>query len=172
MTPDPRSDPRANVFLTATLYADGIYPVRIRNLSIHGVLIEGASLPCEGVAVRLRRGSLGLSGEIAWQRGKHCGVHFETPISVDEWVKGAGSAAQQGIDAAIAEIRNGGMDPRPLGAISSQAPRQLLEDAASDLSRICERISALPDMSIVLAEEIVRIDSTIHVIRTAARLVR
>src|SRR5262245_55763577 len=92
---DARTDPRANVFLTAILYAGAPYPVRIRNLSVHGALLEADSLPPEGATVRLQRGSLGALGEVAWQIGKHCGIRFNGRITLDEWVRRAGPKAQQ-----------------------------------------------------------------------------
>ena len=64
-------------------------PVRIRNLSETGALIEGASLPggrCPGPV----RGDLQVAATIAWSGGGRCGVRFDrpTPVRMD-WQAGA-----------------------------------------------------------------------------------
>ena len=53
---DVRREPRTNMFVMATIYADtGSAPVKVRNLSSTGALIEGEVLPPLGATVRLRR---------------------------------------------------------------------------------------------------------------------
>ena len=49
---DGRADPRMNLFLFATVEADGrSLAVRIRNLSVRGAMIESPGLPREGSAI-------------------------------------------------------------------------------------------------------------------------
>ena len=157
---DPRMDPRSNVFLIATCSAeDSTQPVKVRNLSVHGALLEGQGLPAEGATVSLRRGSLGVAGVVAWRDETHCGVRFNRPIDVEHWVRRIGSQGQQKVDAAIADLRGGlatydRINPRVVDDVITSASAQLLE--------ICERIAALPGMSIGLAEELVRIDAIAH----------
>ena len=82
---DPRADIRSNVFLSATLLAAGVtLPVRIRNISPTGVLLDGAGLPPQGSVIHLRRGSLSVGGEIAWQRDGQCGVRFDAGVVVND----------------------------------------------------------------------------------------
>ena len=70
--PDPahqRAEVRNNMFVVAVLYgAGGSVPVRVRNMSRGGALVESADTPGEGQHVRLSRGSLSVRGHIAWQR--------------------------------------------------------------------------------------------------------
>src|ERR1051325_1703403 len=82
---DPRSNVRANVFLAATLIAAGnSRPVRIRNISSQGALLDGPALPPEGSIVHLRRGSLSVDGEVAWQVEDQCGLRFGTDVMVSD----------------------------------------------------------------------------------------
>jgi len=161
---DTRSDPRSNVFLIATCSAeDSSEPVKVRNLSVHGALLEGKGLPAKNVAVSLRRGSLRVQGIVAWRDETHCGIRFDKPIEVEDWVKRIGSQGQQKVDATIADLRGGlatydRIIPRSSNDLVARASEQLLE--------ICERIAALPGMSIGLAEELVKLDAIAHSLKS------
>jgi hypothetical protein len=152
-----RSSPRSNVFLTAALAAEGASrPVRIRNLSINGALLEGHDFPEEGRKAQLRRGSLCVQGEIAWQNGKYCGLRFDHTILVQEWVKRAGSESQLRIDATIAQLRSGADShwlERPFDRVIS------VKSIGDELLQICDRIALLPNMSLELAEDLMKIEA-------------
>ena len=168
-----RDTPRSNVFLTAVLCTGPeSFPVRVRNLSIFGALLEGDSLPPENSAVLLKRGSLCAKGEVAWQSDRHCGVRLEGSIDVAEWVKRAGPAGQQRIDSAIADFRNRHPAAPGLALLASSSGVDTLGRMSSELLEVCERIAALPNMSIALAEEVLKIEATALAIKAAAKLVR
>jgi len=166
---DPRTDQRSHVFLMAVLRAGTTScPVRVRNISIHGALLEGNGLPSEKQIVALKRGSLSVSGQIAWIAGQHCGIRFSKPITVAEWVDRAGPVGQQRIDSAVAEFRRSSgpefateypMSTRGLGE---------LEELSARLLQTCERIAELPDMSVELAEELLKVEATAHALRDVA----
>lgn len=154
---DPRTDPRSNVFLIATCAAeDSSQPVKVRNLSIHGALLAGRDLPAKDAAISLRRGSLRVQGIVAWRDETHCGIRFDRPIEVEDWVKRIGSQGQQKVDATIADLR-GGLTPHD--RIIPQSANDLIDSASAQLLEICERIAALPGMSVGLAEELVKLDA-------------
>jgi hypothetical protein len=146
-TGDPRSDPRSNVFLLATIGAGPTSnPVKVRNLSVHGALLEGADLPT-GTTAFLRRGSLRVAGVIAWRDRTHCGIRFQS--------------------SAIAHIRGGAAGPgAPL--FSSRSKQELLASASAELLQISERIAAMPGMSIELAEELMKLDALAHSLKVAS----
>lgn len=170
---DPRSGPRSNVFLMAMLdVGSGTYPVRVRNLSLHGALLEGAQLPREGTAVRLMRGSLCAAGDVAWQSDRHCGIRFNRSVNVNEWVKRAGPIGQQRIDSLVAEYRDGGIRSSHLALLSDNDEWDILDHAGSDLLRTCERIVALPGLSIELAEELLKIEAAALKIKATIRSLR
>jgi hypothetical protein len=83
-----RLDSRSNIFVMAALYAARrpVSPVRIRNLSRMGALIEAADLPEPGTPMRLSRASLSASGTVIWANGGKAGLQFEAPIAIGEWL--------------------------------------------------------------------------------------
>lgn len=110
-----RASPRTNLLLAATVEAGGLaIPVRIRNLSETGALIEGAGLPDTGMPLVLRRGELQISATVAWAAGGRRGVKFDGPTPVNEWTGGkprpldcTGLRDQRRVDAIQAEARAG-----------------------------------------------------------------
>ena len=166
---DPRSDPRASVFLTAVLCAGAAQtPVRIRNLSTQGALLEGADLPAEGTIVQIKRGSLSAAGDIAWSRDQHCGLRFAAVIEVASWIDRAGPIGQQRIDAAIANYRRKPDRPVSFAVLQTVMPRADLESLSSDILQICERMVGLPDMTIGIAEQILIIEAAARSIEAVA----
>ena len=103
-------DIRTNLFLAATLFAGetGAVPVKVRNLSPGGALIEAATLPSSGSAIRLARGALGVTGAVAWAAGNRCGLSFDGAISVKDWMSPPVNGAQQRIDRAVSQLRSSG----------------------------------------------------------------
>lgn len=79
-----RRSRRSNVLLAASIEASGAsIPVKLRNLSTEGALIEGDEMPVEGSEVLFRRNDLAIIGRVAWLDGKQAGVAFLTPIAQD-----------------------------------------------------------------------------------------
>ena len=95
-----RVEARSNIFVVAVLASDnGSAPVRIRNMSRSGALIEGGVIPPENASVRLSRGSLSVRGQIMWRRENRAGVHFESAVAVADWLPGGkGASGQQRVD--------------------------------------------------------------------------
>ena len=140
--------------------------MRIRNLSTSGALLEGGDFPGEGKKAQLRRGSLCVPGEIAWQNGKFCGLRFDHAILVQEWVKRGGSEAQMRVDATIAQFRGG------MAGASLRAPVNrdtAVQNFASELLQICERVATLPNMTVSLAEEVMKIEALARSMEVASR---
>lgn len=103
----------------AALYAPGhsVMPVRVRNLSRTGALIESADVPSPGTPVRLCRATLSATGTIIWVNGGKAGLQFETPIAVGEWLpQGRRGIAQQLVDELFHQRRLRTVGPRPLDA--------------------------------------------------------
>lgn len=106
-TPEGRRQPRTHLFVAATLHADASSsPVRIRNMSQSGALIEAPVLPEPGSAVTLRRGQLQARGSIAWRVDNRAGVRLEASVHVADWMARQGSVGQQRVDSLIAIVRN------------------------------------------------------------------
>jgi hypothetical protein len=104
-----RRQPRTHLFVAATLYySGGAAPVRIRNMSPSGVLVEGAGLPEPLTAVTLKRGSLQITGEVAWKADQKAGIAFSTTVDVGAWMSRQPSSDQARIDAIVADFKTGG----------------------------------------------------------------
>jgi hypothetical protein len=97
---EARREPRTNMFVMATIYADtGSAPVKVRNLSSSGALVEGGVLPPPGATFRLCRGSLNITGEVVWSRDGRAGLRFASGVSVADWLpRGKATAPQQRVD--------------------------------------------------------------------------
>jgi hypothetical protein len=87
---EDRAAPRTNLLLAANAEVGGrTLPVRIRNLSETGAMLEGTGLPDAGVKLVLARGDLHVSAVVAWAVGARRGVRFDGPTPVHEWTGGA-----------------------------------------------------------------------------------
>ena len=108
---------RTNLLLSATIETlDITAPVRIRNLSETGALLEGSALPRVGTHLVLKRLELEMGGRVIWCEGSRCGVAFEGIISVagwraGTWVKPVGNQDQNRVDAILASVRAGPAAP-------------------------------------------------------------
>ena len=144
---DGRNGDRSNVFVIATLYSQGgSAPVRIRNLSPRGALIEGAVLPLPGAAVRLSRGSLHVSGEVVWSADGRSGLRFHSSISVPEWLpRSSGARAQHDVDELVFKAKLGSLAGRdtPARAAPDKSNDLALEMArlATGLTRLCNELA-------------------------------
>ena len=157
--PDHRSQGRSNVFLSASLIVGAVpLPVRVRNMSRSGALLDGGSLPPEGAKVRLIRGELSAEGEIAWQRGGHAGIRFSGEVEVGVWVKRVGHAGQERVDSAIAALRRN----EPV-AVDAQAPS--LARIGAELQAICERLAGSVTMTVEFGEDLVKLDTLAQTIQ-------
>lgn len=144
------------MFLSASLVTGTTaLPVRVRNLSSRGALLDGALFPPVGTMVGLIRGELSANGLIAWHSNGHAGISFTVDIHVDAWVKRAGHAGQQRVDEALAALRR--EQSAPAAAHAPEGPT--LGELSDQLHAICERIACMPSLSLELGEELVRLDT-------------
>jgi hypothetical protein len=161
---DKRFDPRSNIFVIATLYGiGGSVPVRVRNMSRHGALVEAATLPPIGTPVRLCRGHLSVSGEVMWVDEGKAGLHFTLPTSVREWLpSGKRGVGQQMADELIHQARLGEVPAsRPAVDIETQAwPISVeLQRRAAELEQAAEELAADAEVAGRYAEALQAIDS-------------
>lgn len=105
---DARHEQRTSLFVMATLHADsGSCPVKVRDLSSAGALIEGAVIPPEGMSVRLVRGALTVLGQIMWSRSGRAGLRFDASVAVTDWLPGGRtSLPQQRVDEIVQQVKS------------------------------------------------------------------
>ena len=156
-----RAEGRANVFLGAVLDSgSGSVPVRVRNISPKGALIEGPILPAPGAKIRLVRGTLQATGTLAWEAQGHAGVSFEEPIDVQAWVQGIGHPGQQRVDSLVAAMRRG--DPVRHRSVEPADPLAGLSRA---LDELCERLVSSKDFPPELGDDLLKLDGIAQSLR-------
>ena len=145
---------RTNMFVMATIYAGrGSAPVKIRNLSTSGALIEGARIPPQMTDVTLQRGGLTVDGKVVWCSNGRAGLEFESPISVAHWLPGGEALLEQErVDAvfhgAQAQREPGPDSSEPRGPVTSaeilktKAMLEVLGDALADDADVLVRHGA------------------------------
>ena len=83
-----RKTRRSNVLMSASLELSGTaLPVKLRNLSAEGALVEGDKLPVEGASLLFRKGDLGVSGTVAWVNGRQAGINFERKLNPEQLLR-------------------------------------------------------------------------------------
>lgn len=135
---EARRAPRTNLLLAATMDAGRMNaPVRIRNLSSSGALLEGASFPDVGGTLILRRLDLQIGATVVWNAGGRCGVKFDGTTCVSEWISGRSTAGQVQVDSIQAAIRAGSTTAPP-----RTRPSGDLADLAGSLdARLAEELA-------------------------------
>lgn len=138
-----RNDPRTNLFAMATLCIKlRTTPVKIRNISQAGALVEGDVIPSPATEVFLRRGSLAAKGKIVWSKGNRGGLKFDSPVEVTDWLpRGKGLGSQQQVDEMVQQVRAGpalraSHEPSSAGVSTLELARvqKLLISLADDLA--------------------------------------
>lgn len=135
-----RVESRSNIFVMATMYAaGGSIPVRVRNMSRTGALVEAPALPQAGTVVRLSRGSLTALGNVMWAGDGRAGLRFDGPVTVTDWIPlGKRGSGQQLIDEIVHRARlSGGAQTAPATveiADEMVQLRQMLERVGEELA--------------------------------------
>ena len=144
-TMDSRRAERTNLFLIATLYHGGdIVPVRLRNLSHQGALIEAAKLPSVGTLVTLRRGGLEVKGRVVRVGDNKIGVEFFSPTFVQSWLPVKGSPVQRSVDQLAAAI--GLSDPNTeLAALPKKSPIMSGLEISAELHALKSELTTFGD---------------------------
>src|SRR6476661_10225883 len=116
-----RRSRRSPVLLAARIEVGGVpVPVKLRNLSEEGALIEGDCLPPEESTTFFQRNELRIKGRIAWVQGCYAGVAFARPLHRDEVLRNVPPPRQR----IRPEFRRPGLSCRPL----SEEERRLLDN--------------------------------------------
>lgn len=152
----PPRAPRKNVMLAATISAGTVSaPVRIRNLSEVGAMIDGPALPGAGVKLTLSRLALSIGATVVWSRNGRCGLSLGCPIIVDDWITGVASApnitvaaaGQARVDRLQAAIRSGAPMPaetRAPAAVSANT-QPVERRIAAELRRVKQILDEVSD---------------------------
>ena len=126
---DNRRVPRTNLFVMATMHAGSrSVPVKVRNLSQYGALIEGSGLPESCAQVRLCRAELDVAGIVVWCAHGRAGLRFQTPVNVADWLPGGPAhAGQHRVDQLVQQVKSS-------GSASTTSQTDLEEAHSGDIS--------------------------------------
>jgi len=145
--------PRKNLMLAATIESAGTRaPVRIRNLSETGAMLDGAALPDAGAGLTLLRADIQVAAMVVWREAGRCGIRFDNvAASVDEWVTGKraatfnGQRGQARVDAIQTAVRSGAILPsEPVPATGTALrPGELEQRVSEEIVYVQRLIDAL-----------------------------
>lgn len=137
---------RTHLFVVATLYfGQASTPVRVRNLSMTGALIEGADLPPVGTEIVLRRGNLEAAGTAIWSDSGRAGLSFYWPVAVSAWLPTKEPTRQAQVDRIAFEVKQGrrALDVAPLLPIDAPPMSRLA--AVAELTALQAELGQLAD---------------------------
>lgn len=153
--PEQRGSRRTNLLLTAAIEWAGLAaPVRIRNVSETGALLEGTHLPAEGERLWLKRANLQIAATVAWSLGSRVGVKFDAALPVESWGGGkprpielSGLRDQRRVDAIQEAVRAGRSTASYESAspIGSGTPEQLYARIGEELHYVSRLVENLGD---------------------------
>ena len=108
-----RQSRRSPVLLAATVEVAGVAtPVKLRNLSEEGALVEGDHLPLEGSTTFFERNDLRVKSRVAWVHGNLAGLSFAKPLQREQVLRNVPSPRPKHQP----EFRRPGLACRPLSA--------------------------------------------------------
>lgn len=108
------------MLLAATIELGGkAVPVKLRNLSEEGALIEGDRLPLEGSSTFFERNELRLRSRVIWVQGRYAGVAFDYPLKPEQVLRNVPTPKPR----AQQDFKRPGLACRPL----SDYERRMLE---------------------------------------------
>lgn len=104
---------RSHVLMAASIEAGGVsVPVKLRNLSSEGALVEGVNLPAVDSVVIFRKNELNLPGKVAWVTGNRAGIAFDAKLAPESVLRHVPpSRPQRKLDFRRPPIRSGDLSP-------------------------------------------------------------
>lgn len=146
---------RSNLFLAAGIEVAGAAsPVKIRNLSETGAMLEGPAFPAIGTILTLKRQEVEIDATVVWIRPPRCGVAFQGRIAVSEWVSGKRAAPDFG--QGRAEEKSGaGRTEKRFSGVGAPAPAAKVPVATDIEGRIAEELAFVRRLLDSIGDELV-----------------
>ena len=146
--PEARRAARSSMYVAAVLCSSGgaSSPVRIRNMSPTGALIEGGFAVARGETVHLVRGGLSTEACAVWCASGRCGLKFPRSVEVKSWLAPPGNGEQQRVDALVRLVQAGAV-PLPVPELDPPVVASVGRAAqfADDLGGVGAMLGALSD---------------------------
>ena len=145
-TPEDRRDERTHLFVIGTLYfGRASAPVRVRNLSAAGALIEGTSLPLAGTEIILRRGDLKASGIAVWVASGRAGLCFKSPVAVSSWLPTKEPSRQRHADRFVFGLKHAGLAAGIAGVLPVEEAKLCMPAVVPELESLQVELGHLAD---------------------------
>ncbi|WP_284126032.1 PilZ domain-containing protein [Parerythrobacter aestuarii] len=164
-----RREERVELFVMASLHAEASSgPVRLRNISSEGALIESETLPRIGDQVELRRGALTVRGKVIWSDQQRAGLLFDGKTDISQWMPGA--EAQKAVDDTFRRLKEE-MQVAARAQVSA-TPTHSSYITTDDMN---ETAAALDELAEALCEDdaiILKYASKLQALDIAAQLLR
>lgn len=135
-----RSQPRSSMFLAAVIRSGTEQaPVKVRNMSPNGAMVDTPLAPTRGTSVDLMRGPLIARATVMWSSGNRVGLRFASEVSVKEWLAPPTAVHQQRVDEIVALVKAGGLPQTNSASANVAASRegrtqeQLVDDLAATM---------------------------------------
>jgi len=100
-------------------------PVKLRNLSEEGALVEGDRLPLEGSTTFFERNELRIKSRVAWVHGSYAGLAFARPLQKEQVLRNIPSPRAKHRP----DFRRPGLACRPLSADERKLVERWMTDA-------------------------------------------
>lgn len=157
---------RTNMFVMAAMSVGLISgPVKIRNLSTSGALIEGSSLPEVGTEVTLRRGKSAASGRVVWSSNGKAGIQMGNHVQVADWMP-SGLTHQNSIDHLVEMVK------KETQTSFGTTPASTAHVSRSELLSLADAISSLADLLAEQEDLIMRFSSNLQTLDLASQVLR
>ena len=169
VTDRKRREDRVNLFVMAALHAEmhgG--PVKLRNISANGALIEGDSLPGRGSRIELRKGSLCAPGAVVWRNENRAGLSFASHTEVAQWLPSA--QAQKSVDQTFQRLK--AAQHVAVRETAKVAPLHASFVSAEDMERAAAALDDLADALALDDRVVFAFASKLQSLDIAAQLLR
>lgn len=136
------------MFLAAVLRAGTEQaPVKVRNMSPKGAMVDTPLMAPPGTEVDLMRGALVVRGTVIWSSANRCGLRFLSEVSVKDWLAAPNQAQQQRVDEIVALVKAGAIADHDGLAGLTDAPHEVRsqEQLVDDLGAVVRLMQDLED---------------------------
>ncbi len=168
-TASQRREERVSLFVMAALHAsEGGAPVKLRNISPGGALVEGDDLPGRGARIELRKGSLAVPGAVVWRNANRAGLSFSRETDVAGWLPSA--QAQKSVDRTFQRLKTA--QSFPFSECDAGAPLHSSAVSAENLHRTAAALDDLADALALDGAVVTRFAGRLQALDVAAQLLR
>ena len=146
--PGARAHSRSSMFVAAVLRAGAQQaPVKVRNMSLNGAMLDSPLELAPGTKVELIRGSLIAKGNVIWCSENRCGLRFGSKVTIKDWLTAPTKVEQERVNAIVSLVKAGGIQSAlpNLEQAGTLLPRNTDAELVEGLSDIIKLMQALED---------------------------